>query len=303
MRSIAFLSLLAIATVVPAQAQQDLSRTISYQGVLIDRWTGAKAVTGSYTLTVRLYSDSLGERQIWKDEYTTTILDGVFSLLLGAGRVPLPPSTDLDKPLWLGLQPQNEDELRPLAPLTAAAFALNVPDSSITTSKLATHAVTEDKLAVQYVRGISVDGQSVTASGSNHFVNFRGTRGVEFSFDPPSRMVSVGIHNTLWTAPELKSDTHDLPIDPNARIIRLANMQTCPLRLTGIDHETSLDGRIITLTNDGVSAIILLHHSPASHTDNQLSLPGNSLVILAPNGTVDLMYDATHAAWTLIASN
>src|SRR5579871_2465225 len=78
----------------------DVSRTLSYQGVLSQE---GGAMNGQVTITASLFDDQAGTHKAWEDTYTTTCQNGVFNLLLGSGPVPLPQSSDLDKPLWIGI--------------------------------------------------------------------------------------------------------------------------------------------------------------------------------------------------------
>ena len=300
---IAVVTLISLTAPLKLLAQQGPSRTISYQGALAGNAAASHVPDGSYHMTFRLYGDSVGEHTLWEDSYSVDVRNSVFSILLGSGKSPLPPSPSLDRPLWLGVKLEEEPEFRPLSPLTAAPFALNVPDSSITTDKIAPRSVTEDKMATQYVKGISVDGYSVTPSGSNHFVNFQGVHGVKFDFDPSTRIVSVGTDNTIWTAPEIVFMAGELHINTEARFIRVQSSQIIPAIMTGIDHTGFEDGRMITLTNIGQNPIILKNRSNATRPGNQFTLPGSSDVILAANGIANFVYDTSLFGWVFISSN
>src|SRR5205814_449797 len=112
---------------------------------------------GDYQITVRLYSDETGTQEIWRDTYLAHVVGGVFSLALGSGTQPLPPSGEIDRGLWLGVQVGVSQEMRPLTAMTATPFALNVPDSSIT----------EKKINADYVRSISINGQKVSSHAAD----------------------------------------------------------------------------------------------------------------------------------------
>jgi hypothetical protein len=108
-----------------------IPNTISYQGML----SGAPGA--QHQLTIALYTDSNAlNPAIWQDTYNVTLSGGVFSVLLGAGNVPLPPTQTMNQQLWLGVAVDGENELRPLSPLTSVPYALNVANGSITAEKL-----------------------------------------------------------------------------------------------------------------------------------------------------------------------
>ncbi|HEY3875214.1 MAG TPA: hypothetical protein VGM92_07035 [Candidatus Kapabacteria bacterium] len=106
----------------------------------------------------------------------TPLLDssGVFNMMLGSSGNPLPDAQAMDRPLWLGISIDGAPELRPLSQLSASPFALNVADSSITAQKL----------NVNYVSSISVDGQPITGRGTN--VNIVSGPGLNATWIPTS---------------------------------------------------------------------------------------------------------------------
>lgn len=110
---------------------------------------------GEYSVTIRLYGDSLAQHRIWEDSYRVQTRGGVFNIEIGSGETPLPASADLDRDLWLSLQIGGSDELRPLSHLTASPLALNVADGSISARKI----------SADYVRSLTINGQTLTGNG------------------------------------------------------------------------------------------------------------------------------------------
>ncbi|MDP4289369.1 MAG: hypothetical protein Q8922_15755, partial [Bacteroidota bacterium] len=154
-------------------------RIISYQGVL-DNADGTPVNDGNYAITVRLYADKDGTNEVWRDTYTVPVTGGVFNLALGGGQLPIPDAKAMDKELWLSTQIGEGPEMRPLSQLSASAYALNVPDNSITANKI----------AANYVGSLSVNGQPVSTKGGN--VNFTASGGVSLNFDPVTNAIIVG---------------------------------------------------------------------------------------------------------------
>lgn len=163
-------------------------RTLSYQGVLrtTDSPGTGGIAAGERLLTVSLYADDGGATRLWQRTMTVTIgSDGVFNVLLGTPENPLPETQALDRPLWLGVAVDRGDELRPLAQVTASAYALNVADNAITTAKLADNSVTASKLAIDYVGSISINGQKVTGQGTG--LNITAGDGLDAVYDQASQ--------------------------------------------------------------------------------------------------------------------
>ena len=119
----------------------DVPRIISYQGSLRDV-TGNPVDSATLQLIVSLYADPEGTQPVWQGNYTTPIRRGVFNVQLGSGNSPLPTGDAMNKPLWLGIKVSGAEEMRPLSSLAATAYALNVPDNSITTAKIEDGAIT-----------------------------------------------------------------------------------------------------------------------------------------------------------------
>lgn len=166
----------------------DVPRTISYQG-LLSTSDGATFSDGRYQVTVTLYADQQGTRQIWQNTYSTQVNDGVFNLYLGEGK-PLPDLSSMNMPLWIGTSVDGAGEMRPLTPLSASPYALNVPAKSITSEKLADGAVTAEKLAVDYISEVQIDGQKISAKGT--VLNLVGTPTVPLSYDEETQSVTIG---------------------------------------------------------------------------------------------------------------
>lgn len=158
---------------------------ITYQGQLAQ---GAP-VDGTHHFEVTFYSDVQGRSVLWRGEYQTLVKDGNFSLELGSGDFPLPASLG-DKPLWLGLRIDDAPELRPLTRIGASALALSVPDNSITSAKLGDGAVTSNKLAADYVSGVTVNGKRIAAPGK--VLNLISGEGIELRYDQASESIVLG---------------------------------------------------------------------------------------------------------------
>jgi hypothetical protein len=162
-----------------AVAMTDVPRTISYQGLVNN---GDKPVTdGKHSFTFTLYGDDYRQSVVWTGTYLLDTKDGMVNALLGSGNSPLPEATEMNKPLWLGVKVDNQGAEAALTQLSASAYALNVGDKSITTSKIANEAVTADKMGTNYVASISLNGYPITGVGSD--VNIKTGPGLDVKYD------------------------------------------------------------------------------------------------------------------------
>jgi hypothetical protein len=133
----------------------------------------------------------MGTQKLWQSTMTTTLdASGVFSTLLGTPENPLPDAQAMDRPIFLGVSMDGQSEMRPLTTVTASAYALNVADNSITTNKIAAGAVTADKLNIDYVSAIAVDGVPITSKGDT--LNLVSSDGLKFYYDPTTKQLTAG---------------------------------------------------------------------------------------------------------------
>jgi hypothetical protein len=89
----------------------------------------------------------------------------------------LPPLPAMNTPLWVSIQVGDSPEMREFAPLSASPYSLNVADSSITSQKIST----------DYVKSISVNGQ--TLSGQGRAVNIVTGDGILATVDPATSSI------------------------------------------------------------------------------------------------------------------
>ena len=157
----------------------DVPKTISYQG-LISTPDGGAIADGSYEITVTIYGDVEGKSVVWRNSYTTDVRGGLFNLYLGGEESPLPGAGALNRPLWVGTQVAGSGELRPLTPLSASPYALNVADK----------AVTSDKVDMDYVSEIRIDGEKVTGKGT--VLNLESDENISLKYDAVTGSVKIG---------------------------------------------------------------------------------------------------------------
>ncbi|HVZ41156.1 MAG TPA: hypothetical protein VHI13_17890 [Candidatus Kapabacteria bacterium] len=185
----AFVVFLLAGGILSAQQTAGTPGVISYQGS-VGSSDGTPLVDGEYQITVTLYADAQGAIRIWQDTYTTSIRSGIFNIYLGSGAIPLPAPAQMDKALWIGTRISGGEELRPLTRLSASPYAINVPDRAITTSKLADSAVTEEKVRMDYISGVSVNGKKVPISGK--VLNIQAGKDIDIHYDEFTQSLIIG---------------------------------------------------------------------------------------------------------------
>jgi hypothetical protein len=133
----------------PHTAPLSTNTTIPYQGRLTD--SAGRTLTGTYDMVFRLYDTSSGGTSLWDESWTNAggvqVSDGMFSVMLGS-HVPLAQSLfGSNQALFLGIQVGSDPEMLPRVQLGSVPYALAIPDSSVTTQKIANGAVSAEKLA------------------------------------------------------------------------------------------------------------------------------------------------------------
>ncbi len=155
---------------------RDIPHLISYQGVLASP-SGAPLADGNYRVTVRMYADAEGATPaVWSEMSEVVVRNGLFSLQLGAN-APLPDGSSMDRAMYLGMQIGDSPEMRPLSPLSATPYALNVPDGAITAKKIGT----------DYVSSVTINGERLSGHGSD--INIVTSDGLTTSVDPATNSI------------------------------------------------------------------------------------------------------------------
>lgn len=120
--------------------------TINYQGYLTD--SDGNPVTETVEMVFRLYNSETGGEAQWTETQTVEVADGLFNVLLGeASAIPANVIANNDD-LWLGIAVGGDTEMSPRDKIASSPYAMlsNVPDGSITQSKLAGNSVNSAKI-------------------------------------------------------------------------------------------------------------------------------------------------------------
>jgi len=154
----------------------DIPKTISYQGMITK--DGKALADGEYSVTVKFFDKEQRGNLVWQSDHKASVVNGVVSLQIGSGSVPLPDAKEMDKALWVGLS-INGESISQLTPLSSTPYALNIPDNSVTAKKMGT----------DYVSSILVDGKKVT--GKSGVLNLKGGEGIKLEYDAATQSVSL----------------------------------------------------------------------------------------------------------------
>lgn len=185
-----FLSLFLLAGgILSAQQTADIPRILSYQGLLASH-DGNPLPDGEYPITITLYGDERGGNGLWQDTYIVPVRGGVFNIYLGSGKNPLPAPSQMDRPFWIGTRVGEAEEMRPLTQLSASPYAINVADNAITTNKLAAGAVTADKVTMEYLAGVTLNGEKIMGNG--RILNIQAGKDINIHYDDVTGSLVIG---------------------------------------------------------------------------------------------------------------
>ena len=159
------------------KAQDVQTNTISYQGSVTTQ--DGIPISGDHLITATIYADASGTTTVWTGSYQQEIMGGIFKVMLGSDKMPIPPSVDFSKPHWVGIRIDRGAELHPLTQLSASPYSLSVPDQSIT----------KDKLSMDYIASLSVNGKKITGKGTE--VNLEGGIGTTLAYNETTKTLSI----------------------------------------------------------------------------------------------------------------
>lgn len=129
--TVASLLLASMVVLLAGPALAQAPRSLSYQGVLAEK-NGQPVRDSIHTFTATLYETRTGRVVLYAKTDTATTYAGHFDLVLDN----IPDSIAFDRQLYLGITVDGGTELHPRTALTSAAYALNVPKTFGTVSKV-----------------------------------------------------------------------------------------------------------------------------------------------------------------------
>lgn len=115
---------LVVTLLFSSHLMAQIPKLISYQGVLTDN-TGTALSDGSYDITVKIFDVSTGGTELWSEDHTVNLINGLFNIALGSNTALNLP---FDKAYYVSTT-VNNTELLPRSMMTASPYALNAPSN------------------------------------------------------------------------------------------------------------------------------------------------------------------------------
>jgi hypothetical protein len=135
----------------------DIPKTLNYQGRLMNT-VGQPVIDGQYSVTFRLYNAETGGDMEWSETLTVLTRNGYFNTVLG--NTTLLNSEICNQPLWVEMQVGTAAAMIPRQKLSAVAYAINVADNVVTTSKIKDGEVKTADIADSSIQASKIaDGQ------------------------------------------------------------------------------------------------------------------------------------------------
>ncbi len=169
-------TLVLMGTLLASTALAQVPREISYQGVLAT--SGGTAVTGTHTLTIKIYTQETGGAALFTETHTVNFdaapanKQGLFNIIIGSQTTGgVPAIVRFDQPFYLGITVDSDPEMSTRTKLTASPYAftalhadsaMRVAMNAIGSENLKDGAVTLNKLNTTG----STPGQFLTSTGA-----------------------------------------------------------------------------------------------------------------------------------------
>ena len=100
---------------------------ITYQGFLADKYS--KPLSGSYSITFKIYKTSTGGSELWKETLSVTVTKGYLDAVLGLTKS-LTNVFD-GSPLWMGITVGTDNEMVPRKRLTSVPYAMSSSSAKV----------------------------------------------------------------------------------------------------------------------------------------------------------------------------
>ncbi len=139
--------------------------TFTYSGYITD--SSGAPVSDTRNITFSLYDRAAGGNRLWSERHRLRVADGLFSVELGN-------QVSIDRgfagrDVWLGIQVDSNDEMKPRQKVTAAPFAIRAKEAITANNAEALGGVP----AADYVTQDELAGQQ-TGTGSGDICNLEG---------------------------------------------------------------------------------------------------------------------------------
>lgn len=244
LHALSFSTSVLFALLAGVNAQGQVPRYISYQGIaLADDKTPVP--NGDHPVSLVLYASESGGSPIYTQGGTVTTTDGYFTLLIG----PLPSTLTFDRPYWLGLALDGQQEGTPRTQFTASPYALGAVRAGTADSALYAGRLVEGAPGVvTSVNGIAgaisvtgTGGTTVTANGNTLTIHSdQGTGGGNSGWQLAGNVGTVEGENFVGTLDNRPFEIHvnesgytDESTSGRGRVFRFEGTDNSPNLLGG----------------------------------------------------------------------
>ncbi len=126
-------------------ATAQIPKTINYQGALALP-NNEPVPDAQYNVTFRMYDSETNGNELWAEQQTVVTFQGVFDAILGNKTLL---NLAFDKPYWLSVQIEGQQEMTPRVPLVSVPFALSALKAiNADSATFATKALLSDSASV-----------------------------------------------------------------------------------------------------------------------------------------------------------
>ena len=114
------ISFILILIVIPFAVNGEIPKTINYQGYLTNQ--NNAPLNGSPLIKFSIYDIHTGGIPLWSETKYVPVTDGIFNVYLGSV---IPINLHFDKPYYLGITVENDDEMSPRQRLASSPYVLS----------------------------------------------------------------------------------------------------------------------------------------------------------------------------------
>ena len=242
-------------------------RIITYQGVLADV-NGTPVLDGNRTLTMSIYDAPTGGNLLYTETQNVQFVRGVFNVGIGSV-TPFPASLTFDRPYYVGITVDNNQELSPRTELTSGAYAMrsSMADVANAISPNATGVVTNVNGQSGAVNLVGAGSTTVTQSGNTITVTGNGVStvngasgNVEIVGSGGTTITRDGSKITIGSNGSVKGVT---PLDPSISVRDgmgpVAQVGVSELGIT----TPKIADQAVTSAKLAPGAVTVVHHSIA----------------------------------------
>jgi len=157
-------------------------------------------------------------------------------------------------------------EMRPLTSFTSAPYALSIPDSS----------VTKEKIAANYVEGVSINGQKIVGKAST--INLKSGAGIFMDYDKATNSVTLG--NSIPVSPQSAnsnvywSENGNSGTTPGTNYVGTSDSVNFEIHAYHSNPDSASNtGRVMLFEPRKYSSLVYVPNITAGSHNNQISSP------------------------------